>query len=137
LGDPSVVDGLDSFERRGVEKPRSDGEPKSEAARVLEFVNRSMGSAAESARGVDASERELGVDPDSFLVFGASCNLNLSLDAGSLLRASCCDKRGESSDRRGRSASAYGDALVEQDLLRFPPDRLLSVASREDCRPFS
>lgn len=136
LGDSSVIAGLESSETVGVAKPGSEGEFTSAVAGVLDNANCSIGSVGRSARGVDASDREFGVELETFFR-GASWSLNLSVDADSLVRAVCCERRGDSCECRDLCARMEDEVRCEPDLLTSPPDRFFSVTSREGRRPFS
>lgn len=88
------------MESLGVENPLSEGVSFSETGIVLVVVvNCSTGS----PRGEAISDRKFVAGRSVFLVFGASCNLNFSLDRRSLFPRVTCAGREESSERRGSS----------------------------------
>lgn len=122
--------GLGRFESLGVEKPLSEGVSLSETGIVLVLVvNCSTGS----PRGEVISDLKFVLGRSVFLAFGASCNLNFSLDKSSLFPREARAGRGDSSDRRG-SDCRYGETVTELD----PPEpvsvlfRTESMISRED-----
>lgn len=119
------------MESLGVENPLSEGVSVSETGIVLVLVvNCSTGS----PRGEAISDLKLVAVRSVFLLLGASCNLNVSLDKRSLLPREAKGGRGDSSERRGSSDCTYGEAVTELEPPKLPSVlfRTESTISRDD-----